>query len=165
MSLLLSCLGGAFGNGSDADKEIIHLSSCGFEPYIEGSENILPVSIEIAECSVSEDADLELLARAIDKACGAEDYAIRVSFGAVIMNRAESDSFPSSISAVIRSAGLYPDSFEDAIPERTIHAARAAMLGIDPTMGALYIMNTSDERFSEYESGTTAIYGNYAFIN
>lgn len=145
------------------DEAPILAAQCGFEPYAV-PQPIKAAASALLECSVSNENELQLLARTAEMTFGSESYTARVALCSVILNRAKSDRFPQSIAAVIRSAGLYPESFEGAISERTMHAARAAMLGVDPTMGALYIIRTDDALFSKYESNVSAIYGSYAFI-
>lgn len=145
--------------------EAIPSVKCGFEPYIENAEALISVSSEYIECAVSDDIDADLLAKAIQKVCGDESYAVRVAFGAVILNRVESNQFPNSVSAVLRNAGIYPDDSGDKIEERSRHAAYSALTGVDPTIGSLYIMDTDDPRYPEYEAQTNAIYGRFAFIH
>ena len=134
---------------------------CGLEPYILPTELSVPA---VTEPSVSEQSDLLVLSSACEELFGNASYTVRVSFCALILNRLEDDSFPSSVSAVLRSAGLYPKSLSDTVSERTLHAARAAMLGVDPSMGALYMMNHGDSSFEEYKERVTAILPPYAFI-
>ncbi len=135
---------------------------CGFEPYIAHSELVLSVG---AEPSVSEQSDLSFLSCACEELFGKESYAVRVAFCALILNRCDDDSFPSSVSAVLKSAGIYPESLKRNVSERTLHAARAAMLGVDPSMGALYMMHRNDASFEEYGGRATAILPPYAFIH
>ncbi len=112
----------------------------------------------------TENARLHLLASAVERAAGNESYAIRVSVGALLLNRLENENFPSSLSAVIAGAGLYPESTDIKVSERSYHAASAALMGVDPTFGALYIISTDDAFFSEYKDRVSALYGNFAFI-
>lgn len=138
-------------------------SECGLEPYALISDSVL-ASADAEACSVSEDLGAELLSRAIDSTVPYEEYAVRVAFGAVLLNRVKSSDFPSTLSGVIMSSGIKISSFEGDIPERTLHAARDALLGVDPTLGALYVMDLSDARLPEFEERVTAVYGNYAFM-
>lgn len=138
------------------------IEMCGFEPYIVRSELVQSVG---AELSVSEQSELSLLSSACEELFGNESYAVRVAFCAIVLNRCEDDSFPSSVSAVLKSAGIYPESLRSSVSERTLHAARTAMLGVDPSMGALYMMNRDDDSFDQYEKRVTAILPPYAFIH
>ncbi len=134
----------------------------GLEPYIKNQNAALGVSSHINEYE-SDERRLYLLARAIEKAVPNESYVIKVSFGAVLLNRVQDAAFPGSLAAVIRSAGLFPDDIEAELPERTLHAARDALLGVDPTLGALYVIYVNDERYNEFSERITAIYGSFAF--
>lgn len=164
-ALLLGTLLGSLGIFVAPKNEApTKAAPCGFEPYIIQNQRASAASAML-ECSVSEENDLLLLARCAEMTFGNESYTARVALCAVILNRAESDRFPKSIAAVIRSAGLYPESFEGTVSERTMHAARTAMLGVDPTMGSLYIIRTDDALFDQYEGSVNAIYGQYAFLN
>lgn len=136
---------------------------CGLEPYVV-AEDAISASAEAIECATSDDLEAELLARAIDAVVPRAEYAVRVSFGAVLLNRVKSSDFPSSLSGVIRSSGINISSSQGELPERTLHAARDALLGVDPTIGALYVMSRYDSRFSEFEERVTSVYGDYAFI-
>ncbi|MBR4296324.1 MAG: cell wall hydrolase [Clostridia bacterium] len=167
MSTLLFTLAFVISEENVGEERIVtDFCECGLEPYIEAIEDDepMPVALEVIECGTAEDIELALLARAIDKAVPNEIYAVRVAVGAVLLNRCDSDAFPSSLSAVIRSAELYPDSFESDLPERTEHAARDAFLGVDPTMGALYVMKLTDKLYDEYSERICAIYGDYVFL-
>ena len=136
---------------------------CGLEPYV-AAEDAISASAEAIECATSDDLEAELLARAIDAVVPRAEYAVRVSFGAVLLNRVKSSDFPSSLSGVIRSSGINISSSQGELPERTLHAARDALLGVDPTIGALYVMSRYDSRFSEFKERVCAVYGDYAFI-
>ena len=143
------------------EKPSVSIELCGFEPYIYNSELVLSVG---AEPSVSEQGDFSLLSSACEELFGKESYALRVAFCALILNRCEDSSFPSSVSAVLKSAGIYPESLKKSVSERTLHAVRAAMLGVDPSMGALYMIHREDALFEEYRGRATAILPPYAFI-
>jgi len=128
------------------------------------AEDAISASAEAIECATSDDLEAELLARAIDAVVPRAEYAVRVSFGAVLLNRVKSSDFPSSLSGVIRSSGINISSSQGELPERTLHAARDALLGVDPTIGALYVMSRYDSRFPEFKERVCAVYGEYAFI-
>ncbi len=161
MSSLLFLLGFFVQNPSKSENE--PLQKTRLEPYLPQAENSLPVSVT-KECFASEDADVKLLAYAAEEHFGRESYAARTAFCAVIINRTKDHRFPNSVSAVLISAGLFPKSTEGKISERTRHAAELALNGVDPTLGALYIMRTSDLLYDKYQKRATAIYGDVAFI-
>ncbi len=148
--------------GKNEDAPALLIDLCGFEPYIVQSELVQSVS---ADLSVSQLSDLELLSSACEELFGRESYAMRVAFCALILNRCEDASFPDTVSAVLKSAGIYPESLKISVSERTFHAARAAMLGVDPSMGALYMMHREDASFEEYSKRATAFLPPYAFIH
>lgn len=161
MSLLLFLLG-AFIVPKEKVEITPQKKTC-LEPYLPHPEPSLPVSAA-KECIASEDADVKLLAYAAEEHFGKESYATRVAFCAVIINRTKDHRFPNSVSAVLISAELFPTSTEGEISERSRHAASLAVSGVDPTMGALYIMHSSDLVYDEYKKRATAIYGDFAFI-
>ena len=148
-----------------AERENTDFSPTSLEPYIESAmgEDI-PADTEAIECSASGEIDLVLLAGAIERAVPFESYAVRVSFGAVLINRARDEKFPQSLSSVIKHAGLYSDKTSEEISERTLHAARDALLGVDPTFGALYVINVNDAHYPDFKERVTAIYSKYAFL-
>ncbi len=140
----------------------VPIELCGFEPYIAETELVQSVG---ADLSVSEKSDLALLSSACEELFGNESYALRVAFCALILNRCEDDSFPETVSAVLKSAGIYPESLKKNVSERTLHAAHTAMLGVDPSMGALYMMHMEDNASPEYSERITALLPPYAFIH
>lgn len=89
--------------------------------------------------------DLILLARVIHAEARGESTRGQVAVGAVILNRVDSSHFPDTIREVVLQEGqfctlsdgqvhLYPST--DAI-----EAAKAAILGYDPSNGALFFYN------------------------
>ena len=84
----------------------------------------------------AEDIDVQLLARAIENAARGESYTVMVSLGAVLINRVISESYPSSLAAVISDAGIDMSRCEPS--SRALRAAADALLGFDPTGGALH---------------------------
>ena len=155
---ILSCFT-SVKEDSPAEKTFVHT---GLEPYFDGQSSELPAS-EALDAPDSEKLSEQLLASAIESVVGGESYAARVAFGAVIVNRMKSALFPSSVASVMMSAGIYPrESIE--ISDRSVHAARDALAGVDPTLGALYVIRTDDTSFEAYADGVTVIYGKYAFI-
>ena len=163
MAVSLFLLSNILQNSEDRSFENKSFRECGLEPYIIAEDVSLPTIAEEGH-NASNESRADLLARAIDMAVPNEIYAARVAFGAVLLNREKNAAFPSSLSSVIKSAQLYPKSFEKELPERTRHAARDALLGVDPTMGALYVIQKNDPHFDEYKDRITAIYGEFAFI-
>ena len=58
--------------------------------------------------SAAQNAEVELLARVISAEARGEPYSGQVAVGAVILNRVEHPSFPSTISGVVYQPGLSP---------------------------------------------------------
>ncbi len=90
-------------------------------------------------------ADFELLARTISAEARGEPYSGQVAVGAVILNRVEHPSFPSSVSGVVYQAGafscLYDGQFYEPVADSAYSAARDALNGMDPSGGAIYYYN------------------------
>ena len=89
--------------------------------------------------------DYQLLARIISAEARGEPYTGQVAVGAVVLNRVEHPSFPSTISGVIYQSGafscLYDGQFEQPIADSAYKAARDALNGWDPSGGAIYYFN------------------------
>ncbi len=89
------------------------------------------------------DSDIEFLARAVEKTAPEASYVARLAFCAMIVNRRDDPRFPSDLRAVVYQRGEFdcaraPD-LETCSPSRLSRlAARDALLGFDPSGGALY---------------------------
>lgn len=94
------------------------------------------VSLDFTLCAFSDDLELELLARVLAAEVGNCSYAAQAAVGAVLVNRIADPRFPSELGAIIGDAGLRAAA--DAIPARSLRAAKAALMGVDPTQGAVY---------------------------
>lgn len=91
--------------------------------------------------------DLLLLARLIEAEAEAESFTGKIAVGAVVINRVLHHSFPNTIYEVI----MEPDQFESVANWRlasiyqpspeSLQAAEEALLGTDPTYGALFFFN------------------------
>ena len=101
----------------------------------EPEPDCLPASLDLTHCAFSDDLAQELLARVLAAEVGEKSYAAQTALGAVLVNRLSDPRFPGDLGAVIRSAGLRAAAGE--IPMRSLRAARAALMGVDPTHGAL----------------------------
>lgn len=95
--------------------------------------------------SSSGSGDLYLLAKVISAEARGEPYNGQVAVGAVIMNRIEHPSFPSSISGVVYEPGAFTcmsdGQINQPVSDSAYRAARDAMNGSDPTGGAIYYFN------------------------
>ena len=89
--------------------------------------------------------DLELLARVIYGEARGEPFIGQVAVGAVVINRVISAYFPDSFRRVIYQSGQFTAVYDGQINlkpnKRAYKAAREALNGKDPTMGALYYYN------------------------
>ncbi len=114
--------------------------------------------------------ETELLVRSVSAAAGgsmrideqrekdsrktAASYAARVGIIATILNRLKDPRFPNSVPLIIVSDRTFPDTASAGkIPEEdmalTRAALEAALLGFDPTNGALYF-STPTERINPF---------------
>lgn len=94
------------------------------------------VSLDFTLCAFSDDLELELLARTLAAEVGDHSYAAQAAVGAALVNRTPTPRFPGELGAVIGDAGLRAETA--AIPARSLRAAKAALMGVDPTQGAVY---------------------------
>lgn len=89
--------------------------------------------------------DLELLARAIHGEARGEPFIGQVAVGAVIINRVLSSYFPDTFREVIFQDNQFSAVSDGQFylpPNKTAYrAAREALSGTDPTMGAMYYYN------------------------
>jgi len=97
--------------------------------------------------SAGSNADYQLLARIISAESRGEPYTGQVAVGAVVLNRVEHPSFPSTISGVVYQSGafscLYDGQFDKPVADSAYKAARDALNGWDPSGGAIYYFNPS----------------------
>lgn len=97
--------------------------------------------------STGGNADYQLLARIISAEARGEPYTGQVAVGAVVLNRVEHPSFPSTISGVVYQSGafscLYDGQFDRPVADSAYKAARDALNGWDPSGGAIYYFNPS----------------------
>lgn len=102
-------------------------------------------ALGIYEAQSAESGDVYLLARLISAEARGEPYIGQVAVGAVVLNRVEHPSFPSSMSGVIYQKGAFSclddGQFDQPIADSAYRAAREALAGADPTGGAIYYFN------------------------
>ena len=95
----------------------------------------------------SQSNSLALLARVISAEARGEPYSGQVAVGAVILNRVEHPSFPSSISGVVYQPGAFTcmddGQFNEPVADSAYKAAQDALNGADPSGGAIYYFNPS----------------------
>lgn len=89
--------------------------------------------------------EVDLLARVISAEARGEPYSGQVAVGAVILNRVEHPSFPSTIAGVVYQPGAFTcmvdGQFEEPVADSAVQAARDALNGVDPSGGAIYYFN------------------------
>lgn len=99
----------------------------------------------VSSGSVAQDATVTLLARVISAEARGEPYAGQVAVGAVILNRVEHPSFPSTIAGVVYQPGAFTcmvdGQIDQPVAESAVRAAREALNGSDPSGGAIYYFN------------------------
>lgn len=89
--------------------------------------------------------DVALLARVISAEARGEPYAGQVAVGAVILNRIEHPSFPSTLAGVVYQPGAFScmddGQIDQPVAESARRAAQEALGGSDPSGGAIYYFN------------------------
>lgn len=89
--------------------------------------------------------DVALLARVISAEARGEPYAGQVAVGAVILNRVEHPSFPSTLAGVVYQPGAFScmddGQIDQPVAESARRAAQEALNGSDPSGGAIYYFN------------------------
>ena len=95
--------------------------------------------------SASGEHDVALLARVISAEARGEPYAGQVAVGAVILNRIEHPSFPSTLAGVVYQPGAFScmddGQIDQPVAESARRAAQEALNGSDPSGGAIYYFN------------------------
>ncbi len=91
------------------------------------------------------DEDLLLLAQLISAEARGEPYLGQVAVGGVVLNRVKSPLFPNTIRAVIYQPAQFSPVLDGSInrepTESGLRAAREALMGHDPSRGALFFYN------------------------
>ena len=93
-------------------------------------------------------SEYHLLARIISAEARGEPYSGQVAVGAVVLNRVEHPSFPSTVSGVIYQNGAFSclndGQFDKPVADSAYRAARDALNGLDPSGGANYYFNPAN---------------------
>jgi len=112
-----------------------------------GPATLAAMGIKSSSVTAGTSANVNLLARLISAEAGGEPYRGQVAVGAVVLNRMKHPSFPGTISGVIYQPGAFrcisDGQFNEPVAESAYRAARDALLGVDPSGGALYYFNPS----------------------
>lgn len=89
--------------------------------------------------------EVEMLARLINGEARGESFEGKVAVAAVTLNRVRSSKFPNSIKEVIFQSGAYTavsdGQYSKKPGKKAYHAAYEALLGEDPSSGALFYYN------------------------
>lgn len=89
--------------------------------------------------------DVIILARVINGEARGENFEGKVAVGSVILNRVKNDDFPDTIRKVVLQQGQFSsllDGQANPYPvESSIAAAKAALIGYDPSLDSLYFYN------------------------
>ncbi|WP_264175027.1 spore cortex-lytic enzyme [Clostridium sp. CS001] len=95
--------------------------------------------------NVTNNKDVDLVARLINGEARGEPYEGQVAVGAVILNRTNDARFPSTIAGVIYQPGAFTAIVDGQInaelKESSVKAARDALNGWDPSGGAVFYYN------------------------
>ncbi|MFW6034916.1 MAG: cell wall hydrolase [Halanaerobiales bacterium] len=106
--------------------------------------NILPQDELVSRMNVSRE-ELIMLARVIHGEARGESFRGKVGVGAVVINRVEHSKFPDSIREVATQKGQFScllDGQANLYPTNSsIKAAKAALMGYDPTSNSLFFYN------------------------
>jgi N-acetylmuramoyl-L-alanine amidase len=98
-----------------------------------------------SSAAAAQDATVTLLARVISAEARGEPYAGQVAVGAVILNRVEHPSFPSTVAGVVYQPGAFScmddGQIDQPVAQSAVQAAQEALNGSDPSGGAIYYFN------------------------
>ena len=88
--------------------------------------------------------EVDVVAKLIEAEAGGTDLQTMTAVGAVVMNRVKSKGFPDTVLQAVYSGGSFESvkkgGLTDIVPsELAYRAAEDAIMGYDPTDGALYI--------------------------
>ena len=112
---------------------------------IAGPATLAKIGLPTGSSSSSYQSNVNLLARVISGEARGESYTGQVAIAAVVLNRVDHSSFPSSIAGVIYQPGAFTAVSDGQInitpPQSCYNAARDALNGWDPTYGAIYYYN------------------------
>lgn len=114
---------------------------------IVGPATLKALGMSAGSGSSGQESSVELLARVISAEARGEPYSGQVAVGAVILNRVEHPSFPSTIAGVVYQPGAFTcmvdGQIDQPVADSAYRAARDALNGADPSGGAIYYFNPS----------------------
>jgi len=132
--------------GSKTEKAVVKFQKTnGLVPDgVAGPATLAAIGIADGGAS-ARDNDVALLARLISAEARGEPYSGQVAVGAVVLNRVEHPSFPSTIAGVIYQTHAFSclddGQFDKPVSDSAYRAARDALNGWDPSGGAIYYFN------------------------
>ena len=119
----------------------------------------------VCPVGITYELECDLLARFISHTAEDEPYICRVAIGAVVCNRMCDAHFADDLASVLASFSPYFDkeAFLREPSKRSMDAARDAILGIDPSGGALYFFDKNIGLSASEAARVTVSYGSFSF--
>ncbi len=142
---------GIFGSATEKAVRYFQRANGLTEDGVVGQNTLAALGIFNTAASSSgaaaQDATVTLLARVISAEARGEPYEGQVAVGAVILNRVEHPSFPSTVAGVVYQPGAFScmldGQIDQPVAESCVRAAQEALNGTDPSGGAIYYFNPS----------------------
>jgi len=135
---------GIYGSRTEAAVKSFQKNNGLTPDGIAGSQTLAAMGITDT-AATTQSNDVALLARLISAEARGVPYAGQVAVGAVVLNRMEHPSFPSTMSGVIYQPGAFSclddGQFNEPVADSAYSAARDALNGSDPSGGAIYYFN------------------------
>ena len=108
-----------------------------------GNQTLQAMGLDIYSYS---EFEVDIMAKLIEAEAGGTDLQTMTAVGAVVMNRVANMEFPDTVLQVIYSGGSFDSvvdgSIHDIRPSTLAYrAAEDALMGYDPTEGALYVLH------------------------
>ena len=140
--------------GAAIDHELDRLHPGGHRPTAE--------SVAVVDEDEPADPDRDLLAALIHAEARGESFEGQVAVATVVLNRVADPRWPDTVEAVVLQPGQFATPTE-ATPEAE-RAAQEALMGEDPTGGAVYFYNPEVSRCGWIVTReTVAEIGNHTF--